>query len=139
MRFTIKEDIPINQKRCRKCKIVKDISLFYKLSRNKDGLYSYCKSCENARLKIRDRVRIKIKNPIYLLRKLKSQKRYRLLNPQKTKARLIVNKTIKRGILTRKPCEKCGKEKSEAHHEDYNKPLEIVWLCKKHHTERHYY
>ena len=38
-----------------------------------------------------------------------------------------------------KPCEKCGicKANNQRHHEDYDKPLEINWLCPLCHTKRH--
>jgi hypothetical protein len=42
-----------------------------------------------------------------------------------------------RGKLTKKPCEVCGSELVEMHHEDYSKPLEVRWLCRKHHLELH--
>jgi transcriptional regulator with XRE-family HTH domain len=46
---------------------------------------------------------------------------------------------IERGELVRQPCEKCGSTKRiHAHHEDYAKPLEVVWLCPGHHVRRHY-
>ncbi len=38
--------------------------------------------------------------------------------------------------LPRQGCEICG-EGAHAHHEDYSKPLEVVWLCPRHHGERH--
>lgn len=44
---------------------------------------------------------------------------------------------IKVGKIKRIPCEFCGNPKSEAHHEDYTKPLDVWFLCKKHHTARH--
>ena len=49
----------------------------------------------------------------------------------------LVAQAIKKGILNIAPCEKCGKTDAEAHHDDYNKPLEVRWLCRKHHREWH--
>lgn len=43
---------------------------------------------------------------------------------------------LRRGKLERKPCEVCG-EKAQMHHNDYSKPLEVTWLCRKHHLELH--
>lgn len=48
-----------------------------------------------------------------------------------------VHDAIIRGKITKEVCEVCGAEQAEAHHDDYNKPLEVRWLCKKCHTEWH--
>ena len=56
--------------------------------------------------------------------------------PEKIKARDIVNKAIKSGKLIRMPCLICGETKVEGHHEDYDKPLDVDWLCQKHHREQ---
>jgi hypothetical protein len=45
-------------------------------------------------------------------------------------------KAISDGTLVQQPCEKCGKRKSEAHHDDYSKPLDVHWLCRFHHRLR---
>src|SRR4051812_39153823 len=50
-------------------------------------------------------------------------------------AYVIFKIALRKGVLTRQPCEVCGSEKSQAHHEDYSKPLEVRWLCRPHHTE----
>jgi len=48
-----------------------------------------------------------------------------------------VSTELKSGRLIKQPCEVCGEfEYVEAHHKDYSKPLEINWLCRKHHDER---
>jgi len=52
-------------------------------------------------------------------------------------ARDLTNKAIKQGRLVKKPCEKCRVEKTEAHHTDYYKPLEVVWLCRTCHKAEH--
>ena len=51
----------------------------------------------------------------------------------------IVAKAIKDGTLIPEPCAICGSKRSEAHHEDYTKPFEIVWLCPSHHMKLHGY
>lgn len=56
------------------------------------------------------------------------------------KMRLVHKETqiaIRKGDLIKTPCEVCGIEKVEAHHPDYNRPLKVMWLCKKHHVEWH--
>lgn len=40
----------------------------------------------------------------------------------------------KRGVLIPEPCAICGTtDQIEMHHEDYSKPLDVVWLCRAHH------
>lgn len=66
---------------------------------------------------------------------LGGKKAYKQRYPERRKAHLLVRKACQRGLLTRQPCQECGEAKSEAHHEDYSKPLEVIWLCRAHHTE----
>lgn len=55
----------------------------------------------------------------------------------KDNARSFVAVYLKRGKLVRLPCSVCSSPKSEAHHEDYGKPLDVTWLCRPHHLELH--
>jgi hypothetical protein len=57
--------------------------------------------------------------------------------PERDAARKAVQDAVRAGKLIRQPCEKCGELKSEGHHDDYTKPLEVRWLCRTHHTEHH--
>ena len=77
----------------------------------------------------------------------KQQQEWRKNNPgyatkdpdykKKRNARSRVMKALKDGRLTRpEHCTKCGKEgKPEAHHVDYDKPLEVQWLCTNCHVK----
>ncbi len=52
--------------------------------------------------------------------------------------RSTVSVNLKRGKITRQPCEVCGTaENVEAHHDDYSKPLQVRWLCRAHHNQHH--
>lgn len=57
--------------------------------------------------------------------------------PERVKARNAVSRALKSGRLIKKPCVKCGDNKSFAHHTDYSKPLDVVWLCRTHHRAEH--
>lgn len=57
--------------------------------------------------------------------------------PERVNARKLVHNAIKDGKLVRGCCVICGKEKAHAHHEDYSKPLEVIWLCRRHHNQQH--
>lgn len=52
-------------------------------------------------------------------------------------ARAYLGVYVRRGTIKKLRCEVCGNEKSEGHHDDYSKPLEVRWLCRKHHLEHH--
>jgi hypothetical protein len=58
-------------------------------------------------------------------------------NPQKNKAHKLVFSAIRAGKLKSEPCTKCGENKTDAHHEDYSKPLEVIWFCHLCHGLRH--
>ena len=49
----------------------------------------------------------------------------------------IVEREVLAGRLSRRPCGVCGIERVDAHHDDYNQPLNVLWLCRKHHIARH--
>jgi len=49
-----------------------------------------------------------------------------------------VEKAIQRGSLVPESCEQCGEDSGVyAHHDDYNKPLAVRWLCVRCHFEWH--
>ena len=62
---------------------------------------------------------------------------YRNRHRDRYEARLIAIRAIRRGALQRGPCLVCGEAKTEAHHEDYSKPLDVLWLCRRHHLDLH--
>jgi hypothetical protein len=57
---------------------------------------------------------------------------------ERNTAHNAVGNAKRKGLLVKKSCLICGRVDAEAHHENYAKPLEVIWLCKAHHIERHY-
>jgi len=57
---------------------------------------------------------------------------------KKATARSYANVYKKRGTIIPKPCEKCGYEITQFHHEDYDRPLEVNHLCRPCHLDLHY-
>ena len=63
--------------------------------------------------------------------------RWAKAHPDRNCAHQAVHVAVKIGELERGPCEICGSYNSEAHHDDYSKPLEVRWLCPLHHAQYH--
>jgi len=57
--------------------------------------------------------------------------------PEAYQAHQAITDAIKDGRLTRKSCEVCNADSVDAHHDDYSRPLDVRWLCRKHHMQVH--
>lgn len=133
-------------KTCFKCGKAKTIDQFYVHKEMADGHLGKCIPCTKRDVKERYRDPVAIlriaeyenrrnKSPERRAAKLCYQRVSRLKNPGKHKARRKIMYAIRSGKIIRNPCEICGDSKSEAHHTDYRKPLQVIWLCFQHHRE----
>lgn len=66
-------------------------------------------------------------------KKRELQKKKEARNMKKIKCR----EAAKYRFQNPEPCESCGQSATDRHHDNYNKPLEIRWLCAPCHREWH--
>lgn len=66
----------------------------------------------------------------------RAKKNWAKRNEKQRKANVAVSNAIRDKRLFKQPCFICG-EKAQAHHPDYDRHLDVVWLCKNHHDEVH--
>lgn len=123
---------------CTKCTVEQPLSEFYNTS-NK------CKTCtkfdvrENRLAKIDyyreyDRLRASMPHRKELAKRVQTE--WKAEHPGRRKANVIVGNAVRDGKLTPLPCLVCGR-KAEAHHPNYDAPLDVVWLCPPHHKQAH--
>jgi hypothetical protein len=62
---------------------------------------------------------------------------WRLRRQIQQRAMACVAAALKSGRLRKQSCAVCKHPKTHAHHEDYSKPLEVIWLCSLHHAAVH--
>lgn len=142
-------------KTCFKCLQEKPICEFYRHKMMADGHLGKCKECAKA-----DTRENRAKNADYYnaydsmrnsqenrkrpddrdAREYKS--RWREKNQHAIECHTAVRSAIKDGILTKpNSCTNCFQEfeprKIHAHHPDYSKPLNVVWLCHRCHSHEH--
>jgi hypothetical protein len=53
------------------------------------------------------------------------------------RARRLVNNALIHRELTKQPCLVCGELNVVAHHESYDRPLDVMWLCRSCHKRHH--
>lgn len=71
------------------------------------------------------------------MRAKESRDAWKTNNPKKVKCHRETFTAIRSGKLKPLPCEVCGKEQVDAHHDNYDEPLSVRWLCRTHHLKLH--
>jgi len=117
-------------KRCHKCNIDKPFNEFYRNRSRHDGYSHWCKDCTKESQAAYNRT-----DHGKLVRE-SIRKSARCVNKEQYEAHKAVFTAVRNGTLTRPTmCDICGKHcKPDAHHEDYNKPLDVYWLCRECHA-----
>lgn len=130
---------------CIECAQEKPWSEFYAHKQMSSGYLNICKECHKGRMKVRARMnpsvqeydRERAKLPHRKEMHARNCKRWREENPLGYQAHTAVSNAVRTGRLKRLPCEFCGDERVHAHHKDYSKPLDVIWLCAKCHNRLH--
>lgn len=149
----------MDEKTCTQCRQTKPRVDFYVHPSTGDGRMRICKECHksNVRTNYRENIghyreyersramlphRVKVRAAYQATTEgreavrrahLRSNERF----PERRAARVIAGNAIRNGALVQQPCEVCGATKVDAHHDDYSQPLNVRWLCRKHHREHH--
>lgn len=127
-------------KHCKACDQVKPREGFYLHPKMADGRLNHCAEC------VRDRVR---KHRLANLDRIRAYDRargsrskpgytaeYRAKHPHRRAAQVALGNAVRAGDIAPQPCLICG-EHAEAHHPDYSRPLDVIWLCPAHHKQAH--
>jgi len=132
-------------KTCFKCLCAKPLTEFYKHAAMGDGHLNKCKECTkkdaNAnRQENLERLRYYEKSRSSMPHRIAAQaartRKYRNEYPNRRKANAMVARALRAGTLKKQPCWVCGAA-ALAHHPDYDRPLDVVWLCQPHHKQAH--
>lgn len=152
----------MESKVCTKCLVEKPLSEYHRDKGMKSGLRNVCKECAcqrarehlaNARSTREGRTKLKLiaqasrakhREEIRSSARARNSRRYRAGyryqdDPHKRRARGVLRTAVHEGrIVKPDQCSECGwVGRVHGHHEDYSKPLEVVWLCAICHGLRH--
>lgn len=132
-------------KTCFKCQQSKPETEFYKHAAMADGRLGKCIDCTKADVtkhrqenweRVRAYDRLRASQPHRVATRLRVGGEYAEKYPARIKANRALRNAVQAGRITRQPCWVCG-EKAVAHHPDYDRPLDVVWLCQPHHKQAH--
>jgi hypothetical protein len=148
----------MKHKKCNRCGEWKLCAEFHKRSDRPNGLQPKCKACQKA-INYKWRAanpeqtrdlrrssysaighvtkRVYDSTPDARAKHRENARQYRARNPEKVRAHNAVRHAVKMGRLQRTGCAVCGAGNAHAHHHDYTKPLDVIWLCKTHHADEH--
>jgi hypothetical protein len=138
----------IPHKGCFKCGEIKPLSDFYKHTKMADGHLNKCKVCTKADVAkhrtenieaIREYDRKRANEPHRIALRAKITKEWKVAQPKRRAAQVALGNAVRAGRVV--PWPVCAIPecdcKPEAHHPDYDRPLDVVWLCTAHHRQAH--
>lgn len=132
-------------KRCFKCLLELPIDAFYKHARMADRRLNKCKDCTKKDVaahrlqnldKLRAYDRARASQPHRIEKNKRVTAEWRKNHPKRRAAQVALNNALRDGRVKKFPCMVCGFD-AEAHHPDYDSPLDVVWLCSTHHKQAH--
>ena len=132
-------ELPDGRRSCRTCGVAKDIEQFPVDNARPRGHRYVCKKCTQAAWAEREarfhRVQARLSSEQLRLNRQKA-------DPAKAAARRIYRTAVLTGRLSKpSSCSDCGRvlplPRIQGHHEDYSKPLDVVWVCQRCHGIRH--
>lgn len=91
------------------------------LEPTRKGKQAYCKACHAAHMRL-------------------TRPKHRDLKPlahKKANVRAITHYYVKKGKIQKENCKICNSPNSQTHHPNYDKPLEVIWLCRDCHLNLH--
>lgn len=146
-------------KMCKRCNVEKPFKDFYVHKAMADGYLNFCKECTKSRVSkhrelnieyVREYDKKRAMTPVRVearrlyaktdagkAAKNKALRNYREKHTDRYFAHVALGNAVRDGVVKKQPCLICGETKVEGHHPDYSRPLDVVWMCKKHHTETH--
>lgn len=130
-------------KTCSRCGEAKSADQFQKRNASADGMTAACKAClanyDARRYQESPVRRAHAKACALSPAGAEAKKRWAERNPEKRAAHIALGNAVRDGKV-RKPrsCERCGKRgRISGHHQDYSKPLSVIWLCPPCHRKEH--
>ncbi len=151
-------------KECFGCLTIKAIDEFYPHKEMSDGHLNKCKECIKAdtkkrrthpvlgeRIRARDRRRGMLPHRVAARNKYqqtaagvaamrRGQDRWEKDNTEKKVAHNLVNNRVRSGeVVKPSHCQLCGskQQRIEGHHQDYSRPLDVLWVCRVCHVGIH--
>ena len=142
-------------KTCFKCGQSKPLNEFYAHPRCRQGTLNKCKEC--AKIDAGLHYQKQMQDPMWIAKERERQRikerarraagkavpdqegknRWARRNPHKVRAQNKARTAVIKGKIAKLPCEVCGSASVQGHHDDYDRPLDVRWLCTKHHAEHH--